>query len=176
MLFLLVPLFLLSRLSENLCGTSLPEDIRHVLAARFPDWAIQTSTTLSPSAAQRWRSEKPTACPGVAKGYFESDSKSSVAVLIVRAGQESSAKLLLFKGANGEYSADFRVLEDAQTGANNLFIRAAPARRFFDKQAVERFGVRAPETVLLFDAGKDEYETDVYFWTGGEYRHEPVDY
>jgi len=162
---------------EKVCDGALPEGIGKVLAARFPDWVIQSSTTLSPSAEQRWTSEKPAACPGIAKGLLESNSTSSVAVLIVRAvNHDSGAKLLIFQGANGGYSADFKVLEDTQTGANNLFIRTVPTHRFFDKKAVERFGVRAPEAVLFFDAGKDEYETDIYFWNGSTCRHEPVDY
>jgi hypothetical protein len=163
--------------AEKLCSSALPEETRRVLATKFPDWVIQSSATLSPSAEQRWMSEKPAACPGIAIGLFESDSTSSVAVLIVHAvNQDSSAKLLIFQRETVGHSADFKVLEDTHTEANNFFIRAAPAHRFFDKKAVKRFGVRAPEAILLFDAGKDEYETDIYFWTGSDYRHQPVDY
>jgi hypothetical protein len=29
---------------------------------------------------------------------------------------------------------------------------------------------------LLTDSGENEYGVEVYFWSGGRYRHEPVDY
>jgi len=29
---------------------------------------------------------------------------------------------------------------------------------------------------LLFDSAEKEYEVDVYYWSEGRYRHDPVDY
>jgi hypothetical protein len=161
----------------NLCDKALPDDIQHVLAAKFMGWTLQSSANLSNPAKERWKSEKPRVCPGVAKGRFESGDKSSSAVLIVRAGSSNSpAKLLLFEGTEGKSSGDFKVLQEMENGASNLFIHSVPVHQFFDKKSADRFQARTPDAIVLFDAGKDEYETDIYFWTGSEYRHEPVDY
>ena len=159
--------------AADLCSGVLPETITQALAQNFADWTIQSPSNLSPSAAERWKSEKPAACPGLAQGHFEDGSTASYAVLIVHANnQGSAAKLLLFSGS----STDMKVLEDAATGGKDLFIHAAFASRFFDRKSGDRFGVRAPEAVLLFDAGPNEYETDIYFMTANGFRHEPVDH
>jgi len=36
--------------------------------------------------------------------------------------------------------------------------------------------VASTDSIVLFDAGKDDYGVEVYFWTGDGFRHEPVDY
>jgi hypothetical protein len=172
-------LYLLSFVCEtatraaDLCSDVLPQTVTKALAQNFADWTIQSPSNLSPSAEERWKSEKPAACPGLARGHFEDGSKTSYAVLIVDASnQGSAAKLLLFSGS----STDMKVLEDTATGGKDLFIHAALASRFFDKKSSAKFGVRAPKAVLLFDAGSNEYETDIYFLTANGFRHEPVDH
>src|SRR5258708_25676912 len=50
---------------------SLPEDIRGSLQRNFSAWKIQEPTDLSPHARERWASERPLACPGIAAGHFQ---------------------------------------------------------------------------------------------------------
>jgi hypothetical protein len=113
----------------------------------------------------------------VAKGRFDNTGTASFAVLIVHAGSENAgAKLVFVGGAAGEPSSDFKVVQTMESGASDLFIHAVPVQRFLDKKSADKFQVGAPEAILLVDAGKDEYEAGIYFWTGNDYRHEPVDY
>jgi hypothetical protein len=160
---------------DDLCRGVPPNNIMQAIAQRYEGWTMQSPASLSASAKARWKSEKSVACPALARGHFENSKKTSYAVLIVRAAgnQTSEAKLLLFAS---ESSSNAEVLEDATTGGSDLFIRPTVVSRFFDKKSADRFGVLAPEAVLLFDASKSEYETDIYFRAVNGYRHEPVDY
>ena len=50
---------------------SLPTDIQNHLKGEFGSWKVQEPAELSPHAHERWESEKPLACPGIAVGKFE---------------------------------------------------------------------------------------------------------
>src|SRR5258708_7008170 len=50
---------------------SLPENARKRLTEEFSSWKIQESRNLSKQARERWKSEKPLACPGIAIGQFQ---------------------------------------------------------------------------------------------------------
>lgn len=50
---------------------SLPQDVQSRLKTKFGSWKIQEPADLSPRAHERWESEKPLACPGIAVGQFE---------------------------------------------------------------------------------------------------------
>jgi len=61
-------------------------------------------------------------------------------------------------------------------GASNFFIRGARIGKFFSEDPKRKFHVDATEAILMVDAGEQEYEADVYFWSNSRYRREPVDY
>ena len=62
---------------------SLPPDLQSHLKTEFGSWMIQEPADLSPRAHERWESEKPLACPGIAVGQFEIAKMPSYAVLLV---------------------------------------------------------------------------------------------
>ena len=76
----------------------------------------------------------------------------------------------------GDPSFETRIVERSNDGgAGNFFIRAAQIGEFFEEPR-KKFQAQVSEGILFVDAAEKEYESDVYFWTNGEYRHEPVDY
>ena len=79
--------------------------------------------------------------------------------------------------ARGKPSYEMTVMEQSDHGgAANFFIRRVRINKFFDAPSRKMFGVEASEGILLADAGANEYEADVYFWSNGSYQHQPVDY
>src|SRR5712664_2087837 len=63
-----------------------------------------------------------------------------------------------------------------EDGAANYFLRGTPIGKFFDQASKKRFNAHTSDVILLFDSAEKEYEVDVYYWSEGHYRHDPVDY
>src|SRR5262245_18488314 len=70
---------------------SLPPELQSRLKGEFGSWRIQEPTDLSGRTHERWESEKPLACPGIAVGQFENARTPSYAVLLVRQGHAYGA-------------------------------------------------------------------------------------
>jgi hypothetical protein len=160
------------------CEHILPGEVSHTIAEQFKGWTVQNSAMLSATARVRWQSEKPVACPGVARGRYTGAKSSSFVVLVVGGPEnQGHGKLVVFLQSaehQGAYSA--QVLDEMRVGAPNYFIHGAKVRRFFDAASVQRFRVAATDSIVLFDAGTDEYGTEVYFWTETGFHHEPIDH
>ncbi len=157
---------------------SLPSGIRNRLKDEFSAWRVQEPADLSRRAYERWESEKPSACPGIAVGRFESARAPSYAVLLVRAGRaDTGYRFLVFSPKTSPPSYNMRLVEQSDDGgAANFFIHGIRISKFFDQQSRRKFQVRAREGILLVDSAETEYEADVYFWVDGSYKHQPVDY
>jgi hypothetical protein len=155
---------------------SLPEEVRGHLKREFASWKIQEPETLSQHARERWESEKPVKCPGIAIGQFEKDKTISYGVLLVSQGRpDASYKLLVFSPKGASYET--HVLDQSDDGgASNLFIRGVEIKKFFGGSSKRKFRVETREGILSVDSGENEYEADIYFWSGDSYQHEPVDY
>lgn len=155
----------------------LPSDIQRRLGEKFGSWTIQEPKDLSATARERWKSEKPQGCPGIAVGRFADGATLSYAVLLVpREHPDAGYKFLVFTSAPGQPSYEMTIVEQSDhAGAANFFIHRVPISRFFNQSSRKKFGVTASDGILLADAGAEEYETDVYFWANGSYRHQPVD-
>lgn len=155
---------------------SLPEDIRNRLKSDFPAWKIQDTNGLAALTRERWESEKPLQCPGVAIGKFESKESLSFAVLLApRTNTVAGYRLVVFdlKSANWAY----RIVDQSEEGqAGTVFIRAAAISKFFDEASKRKFHAEMPECILMVDAAENEYEADIIFLAGADYRKEPVDY
>ena len=156
----------------------LPSDIQQRLGEEFGSWKIQETKDLSTTARERWKSEKPQQCPGIAVGRFTDGGTLSYAVLLVpKEHSDAGYKFLVFSPTPGKSSFERTVVEQSdRDGAANFFIHRVPISKFFNEPSRKKFGVRATEGILLADAGAKEYETDVYFWSNGSYQHQPVDY
>ena len=156
---------------------SLPLDVQTHLKRDFASWKVQEPADLSTFTHGRWESEMPLACPGIATGRFDDAKNLSYAVLLVPQGHlHANYKFLVFSPKAGQQAYDMLVLDSGDSGAANLFIRAVRVSKFFNEASRTKFKVQTSECILFVDAAESEYETDVYFWTDGRYRQEPVDY
>jgi hypothetical protein len=165
--------------SPALCKVgSLPPDIQNRLKEEFGSWKIQESADLSPRAHARWEDEKPLECPGIAVGQFENVKRPSYAVLLVPQGHaDAGYRFLIFGPKTSQLSYEMRAVDRwDSSGAANYFIHRTQISKFFDEQSRNKFHAHTSEGILLVDSAENEYGVEVYFWSGGSYRHEPIDY
>jgi hypothetical protein len=77
--------------------TALPLELQGQLKTKFSSWRVQDTANLKENTKQRWQSEKPLACPGIAIGRFEDPTRISYALLLVPLSNPDSAyRLLVF--------------------------------------------------------------------------------
>jgi hypothetical protein len=164
----------------SLCALSyLPSEIQNRLKEEYGSWKIQEPTDLSQRAREAWEPEKkPLACPGIAVGHFESAKSLSYAVLLVPTGHpDEGYRFLVFSQRLGQPGYEVRVLDKLdKKGAANYYVQSAPISKFFDEASRKKFQAHTTDGILLTDSGENEYGVEVYFWSGGNYRHEPIDY
>jgi hypothetical protein len=168
-----------SKQESSLCRLdSLPTAIQHRLKQEYGPWKIQEPSNLSQRAREAWEPKKPLACPGVAVGYFESAKVLSYSVLLVPTGHvDEGYRFLVFSQKVGQPDYEVRVLDKLdEKGAANYYIQSTPVSKFFDEPSRKKFQAHTKDGILLTDSGENEYGVEVYFWSGGRYRHEPVDY
>ena len=156
---------------------SVPSDIQSRLKADFGSWKIQGPENLSEYTRKTWAGKKPPACPGIAVGLFQSAKTPSYALLLVPIDHPDAAyRFLVFSRKTGQQSYETTVVEKSDDhGASNYFIRKVPVRQFFSEQSKRKFQVEATDCILMVDSAEQEYETDIYFWSNGHFRQEPVD-
>ena len=165
--------------SPSLCKLeSLPSDIQSRLKEEYGSWKIQEPADLSPRAHERWESEKPLECPGIAVGHFESAKTPSYAILLVPTGHaDAGYRFLVFSQKAGQAAYESTLVEKLnQNGAANYFIHRTPIGKFFDEPSRKKFQAHTVDGILVVDSAENEYGVEVYFWSGGRYRHEPIDY
>lgn len=157
---------------------SLPSVIQRHLREEYGSWRIQEPADLSQRAREAWEPEKPLACPGIAVGHFESSKTLSYAVLLVPTGHaDEGYRFLAFSQKSGQPGYEIRVLDKLdEKGAANYYIQSTPISKFFDEPSRRKFQAYTKDGILLTDSGENEYGVEVYFWSGGRYRHEPIDY
>jgi hypothetical protein len=168
-----------SKQESSLCRLdSLPTAIQHRLKQEYGPWKIQEPANLSQRAREAWEPKKPLACPGIAAGYFESAKVLSYSVLLVPTGHvDEGYRFLVFSQKLGQPGYEIRVLDKLdEKGAANYYIQSTPISKFFDEPSRKKFQAHTKDGILLTDSGENEYGVEVYFWSGGRYRHEPVDY
>jgi len=156
---------------------SLPSDIQSRLKADFGSWKIQESENLSEYTRKTWAGRKPLACPGIAVGLFQGAKTPSYALLLVRIDHpDAGYRLLVFSRKTGQPSYETIVVEQSDDhGASNYFIRKVSVRDFFSEESKRKFQVQATDCILMVDSAEQEYGTDIYFWSDGRFRREPVD-
>jgi hypothetical protein len=160
------------------CGAeSLPSEIQTRLKTEFTSWKIEDPDGLSIYTKQRWKSEKPLACPGIPTGHFDDSDIPSYAILIVpKVNPQSAYKFLIFTQVSREQSYESQILDSGEAGADNFFIHAVRLSKFFDERSRLKFHAHSQEGILLVDAAENEYEVEVYFRADRTYRHQPIDY
>ncbi len=162
----------------SLCQVdSLPADIRGSLQRNFGGWKIQEPTDLSPQARSKWASERPLACPGIASGHFQSSRDASYALLLVSADSSSAVfRLLMFTQQAGQKFYGFKVLQQADSGARDFFVRAVPTSRYSEEQSKWTFRARPNDSLLLVYAAEKAEEADLYVWSNDSYQRVQVTY
>jgi hypothetical protein len=157
---------------------SLPSEVQNRLKEEYGSWKIQEPTGLSQRAHERWESEKPLECPGIAVGHFESAKTPSYAVLLVPNGHtDAGYRFLVFRQKAGQHTYETKLVDKLdQNGASNYFIRRTAISKFFDEPSRKKFQAHTSDGILLVDSAANEYGVEVYFWSDGHYRHEPIDY
>ncbi len=168
-----------SKQEPSLCQLdSLPSPIRHRLRQEYGSWRVQEAANLSQRGHERWESEKPLRCPGIAVGSFESAQTPSYALLLVpTVNADAGYRFVVFSQRPGQSDYEATLLDKLdEAGAANYFVRGIPIGKFFDQASKKRFNAHGSDIILLFDSAEKEYEVDVYYWSEGHYRHNPVDY
>lgn len=156
--------------------TALPLELQQRLKTEFSSWKIQDAGDLKGNAKDRWQSEKPLSCPGIAIGKFESATRISYALLLVLLSSPDSAYRFLVFTPKTEAQGGLIILESSDApGAANGFVRTIALTKVFSADWKRKPNVAGPDGILFVDAGTDQYEADVYFWSGGKYHHEPID-
>jgi hypothetical protein len=162
-----------------LCNVeTLPQNIQSRIKAEFSSWRLQEPTDLTALAHERWESEKPIACPGMAVGQFEKDKRQSYAILLVpKAHADAGHRFLVFTPQVDPPAYDVKLLEQSDSnGASYYFIHTVRVSKLFDQVSRRKFDVQTSECILFVGSGQEGYEADVYFWTSRAYQHQPVDY
>jgi len=156
---------------------SLPPDIQNSLKRDFGSWKIQEPANLSDFTRKTWAGKKPPACPGIAAGLFNSAKTPSYALLLVPIGHpDAGYRFLVYSRNTGESSYEATVVEQSDDhGASNYFIRRVSLGKFFGEESKRKFQVQATDGIVMTDSAEQEYEADIYFWSNGRYRQEPVD-
>jgi hypothetical protein len=157
---------------------SLPSDIQNLLKREFGSWKVQAPESLSDHARKTWEGKKPPACPGIAVGLFQGAKTPSYAALLVPVDHpDDGYKFLVFSRKTEATPYETILVEQSDDhGASNYFIRKVPIIDFFSAESKKKFQVQATEAIMMVDSAEQEYEADIYFWSNGSYRHQPVDY
>jgi hypothetical protein len=155
----------------------LPSDIQNRLKEDFGSWRVQEAENLSVHARKTWAGKKLQGCPGIAVGLFQSAKIPSYALLLVPADHpDTGYRFLVFSRTPERPSYEATVVEKSDDhGASDYFIRKVPISEFFSEESKTKFQVQATEAILMVDSAEQEYEADIYFWSNGRYRQEPVD-
>jgi hypothetical protein len=157
--------------------SSLPADIQSTLKRDLSSWIVQTPERLSKSARSTWDARRPHSCPGMAIGMFEGMKYPAYALLLVPVNPSGPGyKLVIFSRSEDQSSYGMTIVEQSNDhGASNYFLRKASINDFFNEESKRKFQVQAAEAFLIVDSAEEEYEADLYFWSNGHFRREPVD-
>jgi len=162
---------------------SLPDELQVRLRTDYSSWKVQVFPSLSTKAKTRWQSERPQPgqmypdCPGIAVGLFKTD-QLSFAVLLVPIDKPDAAYRLVIFTLSGDTAAGSLETADQwdNGGAANYFIRRVQIANVFSAVWIRKLKVTAKDGVMSVEAAENEYGVDVFFWTNGQYRHEPIDH
>ena len=141
-------------------------------------WKILEAGDLGEIAREKWMSEKPLACPGIAIGNFDSGNMRSYAVLLVHQNHEDTGyKLLVFGHETGQLSYAMKIVEQSpNSAAGSFFIHAAPIRKVLDEPSRKKSQTRARDGILFIDAAEKQNPTNLYFAASGSYQRQTINH
>ena len=158
---------------------SLPSDLQDRLRVKFGSWKVQEAADLSAHARKRWEAEKPLECPGIVVGKFKNTNDPTYAILLVsRDHSVSGYKFLIFSPKADQNIYEMIMIEQSNDNAVavDLFLHTEKISKFFSETWRKKLQVQTDVGILFACAGDEEYETDLYFWSNGSFRHEWIDY
>jgi len=161
----------------------LPDEVQVRLKTDYSSWKIQDLPGLSVKANARWQSEKRTPsqmepeCPGIAVGEFKTNQLSYAVLLVPIEKPDAAYRLVIFTLSSGTAPGSFETADEWDNGgAANYYIRPVHIAKVFSSEWVRKLKVPAKDGVISVEAAENEYGVEVYFWSNGQYRHEPIDH
>jgi hypothetical protein len=155
------------------CGQNhLPVALKQLLERSYSSWTIQDDRSLSKNARERWSANKPLSCPGAVEGQFLTASDTvhvlllisrehpNVGYRVIAVGQENRA--VVVETSDGE-------------GSSNYFLQKVRTSDYFSLDKAKKFRPQSKDSFLVIDSAEQEYGADLYFWSDGRFRKEPVD-
>jgi hypothetical protein len=162
---------------------ALPDELQVRLKTDYAPWMIQGFSNLSAKAKARWRSERRQPgqmepdCPGVAVGEFRTSQLSYAILLVPIENPDAAYRLVIFTFSGSTAPGSLEMADQWDNGgAANYFIRRVRIAKVFSGEWVRKLKVAAKDGVMSVEAAENEYGVDVYFWSNGQYRHEPIDH
>ena len=136
---------------------------------------IQTGSNLGPYAREGWAATKPAECPGIEAGKFEHANEISYAILLVRNTPSDQAyKLVVFSRVGNRADFRMRLLDEGDHGARDYYLRKLPLS-YFSRESRKKFSMEGPEIILITESGENEAGSEIYYWSGGRYKSDPID-
>lgn len=156
---------------------SLPSDIQNRLKTEYGSWKVQEPENLSEYTRKTWAGKKPPGCPGIAVGLFQSAKTPSYALLLVPIDHtDAGYRFLVFSRKTGQPSYETTVVEKSDDHrASSYFIRKVPISSYFSEESKRKFQAQGRDCIETVDSAEQEYEADIYFWSNGHFRRQPVD-
>jgi len=132
--------------------TLLPAEMQRHIQTNYSSWRLQDVSDLSANAKERWQSEKPVDCPGLAVGQFEKpDQKSYAALLVPTNKPDTGHRLLVFTPTGSVSSEAFRVIDQSDgIGASNFFVHQIKIAKVFSSEWVKKLRVVTKDGILLW--------------------------
>lgn len=155
-----------------------PASITEYLSRRYNGWRVKQPSDLGKVARERWESQSPLSCPGLAPVNLDIPGRPSYAFLLIPLREQRGGHIFLVVSpgsANSEPSATV-ISESRDDGGADIFIFKESISRLFDSSLRKRYHALGRDGIMLIDAGEHEYEADFYYRTKGGFGTLTVDY
>jgi hypothetical protein len=105
---------------------------------------VQESENLNQRVLLSWAGKKPSGCPGISTGFFQSLKQDSFAVLLIPSGNPDAVYRFLVYSPPFDSSTyeELLVEKSSDNAASNFFLREVPVVKFFDETSQKKHQVR----------------------------------
>jgi hypothetical protein len=167
-LILLSAVTLAAKPRIELCdNTPLPEEIRKLLAQKFPAWRTLQLSDLHPEKQQLWLDgEHRNECPGITVGHFEATTRLSYAVVLIPRDTDKITFKVVVVGDGKQRPFKLTMLEEPEYIVNyNVIYRVAPGK-YSDVGQTQSVQLSLDGLMMRqLDVG-----TTLFYWKDGHYR------
>jgi hypothetical protein len=148
--------------------SALPEGVQSILVSEYPTWRIETLADLDADYQKAWTAKRPTECPGIAAGHFESKDDLSYALLLIpREKGRSGYRFLVVsrKSGKGAFSSTVLDQNDKETSGNPAIFHVDPGMAF-NEEKFAAFKLKSEGIYFEFF----EASGFIYYWKHGRYQ------